>query len=62
MITQPFYSINYISPNNLIEDGAAILQELNTNYHKAILGMTFIKPLLINNLKNRRGMNIYKIN
>ena len=31
--------------------GAAILQELNKNHHKAFLGIKFIKPLLINNLR-----------
>ena len=40
-----------ISPNKLIEGGAAILHDLNRNHHKAILGIKFIKPLLINKLR-----------
>ena len=40
---------NLISPNKLIEGGAAILHDLNQNHHKAILGIKFIKPLLIIN-------------
>ena len=35
-------------PNKLIEEGAAILQVLNKNHHNAILGIQFMKPLLIN--------------
>ena len=31
--------------------GAAILQDLNKNHHKAKLGIKFIKPLLINSLR-----------
>ena len=34
-----------MSPNKLIEGGAAILRGLNKNHHKAILGVQFIKPL-----------------
>ena len=39
---------NLISPDKLIGGGAAILHDLNKNHHKAILGIKFINPLLIN--------------
>lgn len=40
-----------ISPNKLIVGGAAIFAELNKNHHKAMLGIKFNKPLLINKLR-----------
>jgi len=40
-----------ISPNKFKVGGAAILTELNKNHHKAIEGIKFNNPLLINNLR-----------
>jgi hypothetical protein len=42
---------NLISPRRFREGGAAILQDVNKNHHIVILGIKFIKPLLINNLR-----------
>ena len=36
-----------------MEGGATILHDLNKNHHKAILGIKFINPLLINKLQGR---------
>jgi hypothetical protein len=42
---------NLISPKRFKEGGAAILQALNINHQKDILGIRFNKPRLINNLR-----------
>jgi hypothetical protein len=50
--------INIISPSKLIEGGAAILQILSINHHRAIEGMVINNPLQIIILREDKRSNI----
>lgn len=53
--------ISIISPNKLKEGGAAMLEDLNKNHHKVILGIKLISPLFKKSLRlPRRSYEIFE--